>query len=113
LAARFTDYRSGMHLGLVNESHSDPAEFYSQKKKLEDSLTKVGHDEVVAALVERFEEHGFFKVSQPGPSPASGAGVWTTALDVERKGATSHLTIGPNSSSKEREIFTLCRNDFG
>src|SRR5689334_2556273 len=59
-AVRFTDFRSNRRLALVNESHTDPTEQYSQRRKVEDSMTKVGHDEVVAALIERFEEHGFF-----------------------------------------------------
>src|SRR5690242_7316097 len=64
LAVRFTDFRSNLRLVLVNESRTDPAEQYSQKRAAADALTKVGHDEVVAALVERFEEHGFFKLAQ-------------------------------------------------
>jgi hypothetical protein len=112
LAVRFTDFRSNRRLALVNQSHTDPSELYSQKKKREDSLTKVGHDEVVAALVERFEEHGFFKTAEAGPAPAAGAGAWTMALEVERKDGPRHMCLGAGSSAKEREVFTLCRTDF-
>ncbi len=112
LGFRFVDFRSERRLGLLNESHTDPAEFYSQRKKLEESMTKVGHDDVVGALLERFEEHGWFKLAQPGPMPAAGAGVWTMALELERKGVTTHMALGAGSSAKEREVFGACRNDF-
>jgi hypothetical protein len=112
LALRFTDFRSNRRLALVNESHTDPTDQYSQKRKLEDSMTKVGHDEVVAALVERFEEHGFFKLAQGGAGPASGAGTWTVMLEIERKDGLHHMALSSGSSAKEREVFGLCQKDF-
>lgn len=112
LAVRFTDFRSNRRLALVNESHTDPADQYSQRRKLEDSMTKVGHDEVVAALVERFEEQGFFKLAQKGPAPTAGAGTWTMVLEVERKDGPRHMALSTGSSAKEREVFALCRSDF-
>jgi hypothetical protein len=111
-AVHFTDFRSQRRLALVNESHTDPSEQYSQARKIEDAMTKVGHDEVVAALIERFEEHGFFKLAEPGPAPASGAGTWTMTLDVERKQGRCHMSLGGISGAKEREVFALCRTDF-
>jgi hypothetical protein len=112
LAVRFTDFRSNLRLELVNESRIDPTEQYSQKKKAAESMTKVGHDEVVAALVERLESQGFFKFAQPGPAPAAGAGAWTMSLELERKDGLRHMAIGNASSAKEREVFGLCRTDF-
>jgi len=112
LAVRFTDFRSNLRLELVNESRTDPTAQYSQKRKASEALTKVGHDEVVAALVERFEDQGFLKLAQPGPSPTAGAGTWTMTLELERKEGLVHLSIGSGSSAKEREIFGLCRTDF-
>jgi hypothetical protein len=111
-AVRFTDYRSSIHLGLVNESHSDPTELYSQRRKLEESMTKVAQDEFVAALLERFEGHGFYKVAEKGPAPAAGAGALTMALEVERQSGLFHLVLGAGSSAKQREVFGLCRTDF-
>jgi hypothetical protein len=112
LAVRFTDFRSNRRLELVNESHTDPATLYSEKRKREESMTKVGNDEVVAALVERFEEHGFFKIAEAGPAPAAAAGAWTMTLEVERKDGRRHLALGSGSSTKQREVFALCRSDF-
>jgi hypothetical protein len=111
-AVRFTDFRSNRHLALVNESHTDAAEQYSQQRKLEDSMTKIGHDEVVAALLERFESNGFFKVAEEGPAPQAGVGVWVMTLEVERKGGLRHLSLGASSSVKEREVFSHCNADF-
>jgi hypothetical protein len=112
LAVRLTDFHSGRRLSLVNESRTDPSEQYSQRRTSEEAMTKVGHDEVVAALVERFEEHGFFKLAQTGPAPAAGAGTWSTTLEIERKDGPRHMALGPSSSAKEREVFALCRSDF-
>ena len=112
LAVRFTDFRSNRRLALVNESHTDPSEQYSQRRKAEDAMTKVGHDEVVAALLERFDEHGFFKLAETGPAPTAGAGTWNMVLEVERKGGLRHMALGSASTSKQRECFTLCRTDF-
>jgi hypothetical protein len=112
LAVRFTDFRSNRRLALVNQSHTDPSDQYSQRRKADEAMTKVGHDEVVAALVERFEQHGFFKLAEAGPAPAAGAGAWTMALEVERKDGLHHLSLATNSSAKLRDVFTLCRTDF-
>ena len=112
LAVRFTDFRSNRKLALVNESHTDPSEQYSQRRKPEDAMTKVGHDEVVAALLERFDEHDFFKLSEAGPAPTAGAGTWSMALEVERKDGLRHMALGASSTAKQRECFTLCRTDF-
>ena len=111
-AVRFTDFRSNRKLALVNESHTDPSEQYSQRRKAEDAMTKVGHDEVVAALLERFEEHGFFKLADAGPAPTAGAGTWNMVLEVERKDGLRHMALGASSTSAQRECFTLCRTDF-
>ncbi|MBK7641485.1 MAG: hypothetical protein IPJ19_00305 [Planctomycetes bacterium] len=112
LAVRFTDFRSNRRLGLLNESHTDPAGQYSEKRKLEDSMNKIGHDEVVAALVERFEQNGFFKLAQDGPSPNAGGSAWTMTLEVERKAGRKHMSLGPASTPKEREVFNACSMDF-
>ena len=111
-AVRFSDFRSNRKLELVNESHTDPAEQYSQRRKPEDAMTKVGHDEVVAALIERLEEHGFFKLAEAGPAPSAAAGTWKMALEVERKDGLHHMALSNGSSAKEREVFGLCRTDF-
>lgn len=111
-AVRFTDFRSNLRLALVNESHTDPGDQYSQRRKASEATTKIGHDEVVAALVERFEEQGFFKTAQAGPAPAAAAGTWTMTLEVERKGGLFHMALAPASSAKEREVFGKCRTDF-
>jgi len=111
-AVRFTDFRSNRRLALVNESHTDPSEQYSQRRKAEDAMTKVGHDEVVAVLIERFAEHGFFKIAEAGPAPTSGAGTWSMTLEVERKDGLHHLALGASSSTAQRETFALCRSDF-
>ncbi len=111
-SVRFTDFRSNRRLSLVNESHTDPSEQYSQRRKAEDAMTKVGHDEVVAALLERFEEHGFFKIAEAGPAPTAGAGSWNMTLEVERKDGLHHMALGASSSNAQRETFALCRADF-
>ena len=112
LAFRFTDFRSNRKLSLVNESHTDPSEQYSQTRRADDAMIKVGHDDVVAALLERFEEHGFFKLAEAGPAPSAGAGTWNMALEVERKDGLRHMALGAASTAAQRECFTLCRADF-
>jgi len=112
LAVRLTDFRSNKRLALVNESRTDPSEQYSKRRKPEEALTKVGHDEVVAALVERFGEHGFFKLAGAGPAPTAAAGTWTMTLEVERKDGLHHMALGSGSSAAQRQAFLLCQADF-
>ena len=112
LAVRLTDFRSERRLALVNESRTDPSEQYSQRRKPEEAMTKVGHDEVVAALVERCENHGFFKLARSGPAPKDGAGSWSMTFEIERKDGSHHIALGASSSAREREVFARCRTDF-
>lgn len=112
MEARYIDYRSGRVLGLVNESHTDTDELYSKRRKLKDSLTKVGSDEVLGALEERLTEQGFFKYARSGPAPIEGTGQLTTALEFSRGGRVSHIGSTGAGSESERKAYLNCVNDF-
>lgn len=110
--ARYLDYRTTRHLVLVNESHTDPGELYSQKRSMEQSLTKVGSDEILDALRERWTNQGFFKLAQRGPAPLSGGGRYTTALEFTRAGESWHLLSSGSGDAKARSVYVSCVSDF-
>jgi hypothetical protein len=110
--ARYLDYRNGRHLTLVNESHTDAGELYSERRKLDQSLTKVGRNEILDALEERLREQNFFKHAQGGPAPTQGGGRYTTALEFRRADRVYHLVSSGGGSEAERKSYIACVNDF-
>lgn len=110
--ARYLDYRNGRNLSLVNESHTDAGALYSERRKLDQSLTKVGRNEILDALEERLREQGYFKYARSGPAPTQGGGRFTTALEFRRADRVYHLVSTGGGSEAERKTYISCVNDF-
>lgn len=99
----FIDYRSARRLELVNESHTERLEQYSQVRA--DASRKVQTDEVMAALVEYLDANGLGERAQVGPAPAvppSGSGL-SMAIEVEVGGATSHVPAYRDMAAGDKE----------
>lgn len=110
--ARYLDYRNGRNLTLVNESHTDAGDLYSERRKLDQSLTKVGRNEILDALEERLREQNFFKYARSGPAPTQGGGRYTTALEFRRADRVYHLVSTGGGGEAERKSYISCVNDF-
>jgi len=108
LRVRFVDWRSGQNLVLVDESHSDPAALYSEKRSLEDAVTKVTTDEVLEETIKYFRDQGFFDRAQKGPAVGGGA----QSLEVETPESTVHMSLGAGTSADDGKVFRACRDAF-
>ena len=104
----YLTYNSQQRFVLVNESHTDRTEFYSNTRPLEDAGTKVSTDEVVEETVKFFDSKGFFAKAADGPAPASGQGTYIQALEVEREGRAVHIALTKSASKDERALFYEC-----
>ncbi len=77
------DHRSGVTIGLLNESHTAKADYYSREARA--PTYKVVPDLDMGALLKQLEEFGFFEDARPGSARVPGARV---TVQVERGGQT-------------------------
>lgn len=103
-------YKSGQTISLVNESHTDRLELYSEVR--EKAGPKVVSDDVMDGLVEYFEKQGFDEHAKDGPAPATGSPQLTQALEVRADDHVSHMLLGPGSTEEERQSFQECSSAF-
>lgn len=109
---RYVAYLSQQNLEIVNESHSDPHELYSQKRSLHAVQPKVQSDEVVEALLERFTELGVMKHALPGAAPAAPPSRAAQALELETEAGVRSWVVLETSPEAERKQFRDCVKDF-
>ena len=108
LRVRFVDWRSGQNLVLVDESHTEPVALYSEKRSLEDAVTKVTTDEVLEETLAYFQKQGFFDRARNGPAVAGSA----QSLEVETPDSTVHMDLGAGTSAEDGKVFRACRDAF-
>ena len=106
----FVDWRSNQNLVLVDQSHTDRAELYSNQVKLAEAGTKVTTDEVLEEVVRFFRQEGFFDRATKGPATPGGDAVQT--LEVETPEGTSHLRFGRSTDAAGAKVFRTCRDNF-
>ncbi len=99
----FQDHRSGVVLGVLNESLARPSEYYSQPRQ---QLTyKVIPDLDMGALLQALEEIGFFTEARPGLVRIPGTRV---SVVVERGSQTFTLAFTPEDDPERVEKVQLC-----
>lgn len=99
----------GTEITLVNQSHTDRLEFYSEVRQ--SASTKVQNDEIVAALVEFFvDEEDFEDYAIQGSAPAGAIGQATQSLELEVDAQRRHMLWGVDRPAAERDCFTACRD---
>jgi len=106
---RYVDFRSGQMLELVNESHSNRVELYSQERNT--AGTKVTTDEVIDELMKLFDKEGFDKNALPGGVPFAGEG-YSSALEVEVGGLTRHLAMHVGATPAQQATYAQCKTAF-
>lgn len=104
----WTLYKTGQQITLVNETHTDPLDYYSDARQ--SSSTKIQTDEIVAALIEFFGREGFDRYASPGAAPAAAIGQTSQSLEVEVEGQRRHVLWGVDRPEKERDSFVTCRD---
>lgn len=112
MRVKYLDFVSGHVFELVNESHSNPLDVYSKKVPKAQAYTKVQTDEVVQALMDRFDEQGVKKHLQPGLAPFYPAGTRAGALEIEGEKGPSYWLILDKSPQAERTAFQTSAKDF-
>lgn len=66
---RYRALAKNVTFGIVNASHTDRTDLYSTKQPLDKATTKVSPDEVVDAMVEYFQQQGYFDIALTGTAP--------------------------------------------
>lgn len=112
MRVKYLDFLGGNVFQLVNESHSNALDVYSRKVPKSQAYTKVQSDEVVKALIERFDEQGVTKRLQPGLAPFYPTGTRAGALEIEGEKGPSFWLILDKSPQAERAAFTKSAKDF-
>ena len=111
IRVNWRDYRSGLQLELVSRSHTDQKELYSTSRG--GASTKVQEDLYMLALVDDFlRGEGYYDVARRGPAPSTGNGGDWHALEVDRNGELTHLTVGTGTSKQNADIYNNCRRGF-
>jgi hypothetical protein len=101
----FSELRNGVTMTLVNESHSDPLALYSQVRNRPGP--KVTTDEVMAAMLDHFEDEGWGRFASAGAAVAITPETYQT-LEVDSDGHTTHLLNGPRTPEEARGAFRRC-----
>ena len=105
----FVDFRLGTVLTIVNESHTDRLEFYSQERT--DTSTKVASDEVLGALIEYIDEQGFGKFARGGPAPSQ-SDDWTQSIEVSDGDGARHMLVRSGVTADQASTFRGSRDAF-
>ncbi|MBK7874625.1 MAG: hypothetical protein IPJ77_02560 [Planctomycetes bacterium] len=105
-------FASGRKFELVNESHTNPHEYYSQKVPIEQAYRKIQSDEVVQALLDRLKEQGALDQARAGAAQSFPAGSKAQALEIQMDGGVRHWLVTDQSPADERTRFLKSANDF-
>ena len=106
----FVDYRTNVRMNLVNEAHTDPVQYYSEKRVT--ANTKITSNEVMEKMLEHFGDQGFNRWAMAGYAPArAGAGA-LQSLEIETPEGTVFLVNGDGVDPQARSSFRECRTAF-
>ena len=106
---RFYEYRTGLTMTVVNESHTDRVELYSTERT--DASTKVTRDEVMDALIDRVKDVKFAKFAKDGSAPATST-QWSQGIEVQTGKGTTHMLVGPGVAPEAAATFRKAREAF-
>lgn len=116
-----SDHRTGGRLTLVNDAQLERtgvqgataddrrATYYSTTRR--DAATKITTDEVMAALLDFFDDQGFERAAMEGPAPIGDSEV-SQSLEVVVEGRARHLLGRHGMPVGEARAFGSCRDAF-
>lgn len=93
-------YGAGQTFGLVNETHTDKVELYSNKRTR--PSVKIAQDETLLNIIDYLGENGFADNEQDGSAP--GGGAFTLCFEVETAAGTSHWGTNPRTNTNEERL---------
>ena len=96
------DYRTGVFLALLSGSDEERIEFYSEKR--DDAVTKVQDPEILAAMIQWFDDKGPGKLTVDGLAPAVGSGA-TKAIEVRQGERVRHVVRRPDMPPADAARF--------
>ena len=102
-------YRQGHSFELVNESHTPPAELYSDKYAGRN--IKVATDDQMVTLIEQLQGFGFGEHEEPGPAPRLGA-QFINAIEIETPAGVTHWGNTRTSSPGVQEGMQLAYREY-
>lgn len=108
MTIKLTDYRNGNVIRIVNDSHSDRLETYSEERAV--AGTKVASDEVVAETVKYMLENGFDDHSIRGLAPYRSAD-YAKSLEIDDPQGVRYFAI--HAGSSEQELMTMHKCSIG
>jgi len=100
-------YGQVQRLNLVNEAHTDPVEFYSEERS--SASTKITSNEVLAAMLDYFDDQGFSTFATQGYAPRQGATGERSSIEVETQGGVHHLMYAQGQSQEALKTFRECQ----
>ncbi len=112
IEVHYRAYASAMELGLVNESHTERAELYSQTRPLAAASVKVATDEILEEVVRYFREQGFFELARSGAAPASAPQGGKQALEVATPEGRVHVVLREGFPQADTRRFLTCVKAF-
>jgi len=105
---RYRAVAQNLSFGLVNESHSNRAELYSERQPLDRATTKVSPDEVVDEIVAYFREQGFFEIAARGAAPANASQGASQMLEVALPDGQFHAALRKGVTKEYATTFQTC-----
>ncbi len=96
---RLVDYKSGVHMELVNESHTSHVDQYSKARS--DFSRKVTTDEWMKGLIDYLGDQGWSKEEQRGSAPAMAQGSLRWSLEVVGPKGTSFIAEGKDTKGSQ------------
>ncbi len=106
----FVDYRTNVRMNLVNEAHTDPVKYYSEKKAI--ANTKVTSNEVMEKMLEHFDDEGYSRYATPGYAPVQSDGDPLQSIEIETSEGTTFMVNGEGVQDLARKSFRECRKAF-
>ena len=100
-------YTKTERLNLVNEAHTDPVEYYSQKRP--SASTKITSNEVLTAMLDYFNDLGFAEHAVEGYAPRVGAAGEVLSIEVETQSGVRHLMYAQGQSQPALRTFVDCQ----
>lgn len=99
------DHRSNVTIGVLNESHTQKSQVYSQVLSLDQPMYKIIPDLDMGALLHALGEEDFFAQARLGSGRIPGARM---TVMVERDGAVHSLAFTTESDGDEIERVSNC-----
>ncbi|HUR28157.1 MAG TPA: hypothetical protein VM509_08215 [Planctomycetota bacterium] len=109
---RYTDYKSGIRMELVNESHTSHVDQYSKLRAQSDASRKVTSDEWMQGLVAYLDDEGWSKEEQQGNAPSMAKGSLSWSIQSVGPDGSSFIAAAPTMKGAQIKRLVTMKNAF-